>query len=420
MRIIPLGAEVEFQRGWKLLLGCLVGMIIGVHSIPFYTTGLFMESLQSEFGWSRAQVSLAPSITTFVLAFSAPIFGGLVDRFGSRPILVPCLLIYTALLASISLLQDSVIAFYLIFGMIAALGGGVSTPTFSKLVNRAFDRGRGSALGMTMIGPGIASLLTPTFLPWIIASYGWRAGYLTLAGIVLLASPLLLYLLKGGVALERVAPTDQPADGSSFAEALRSPTFYLVCLSFFLVALASAGLVVNFVPLMRDGGASIVTTSFYASTFGIFLIIGRLMSGVLFDHFFAPRLAAILMLVGGLGCLAFLYGGVCWAFVTALGIGLAFGAEIDLAGYLCARYFGFRAYGRVYGLLYASILVGSAISPPLYGFIRDQNGSYDAGLWMSVICFAASIILFCLMPAFPKLDLAPASSKMGTPNNSHI
>ena len=406
LHLIPAGAEAEFKRSWKLLLGCLIGMIVGVHSIPFYTTGLFMESLQTEFGWTRAQISLAPSVSSLTLAFSAPIFGGLVDRYGTRPILLPCLLIYAALLAAISMMQSSVFSFYLAFGLIAGLAGGVATPTFSKLVNRAFNKGRGTALGLTMIGSGIASLVAPTFLPWIIANYGWRAGYLSLGGIVLLASPLLMYLLKSSSRLERPKTADSLEDGSSLSAALASPVFYLVGLSLFLIALGSAGLVVNLVPLLRDGGASIGVASFYASIFGGFLILGRLLSGVLFDHFFAPRLAAILMLVGGLGCLAFLLGGVGWAFVLALGIGLAFGSEIDLAGYLCARYFGFRAYGRIYGLLYAIILVGSAIAPPLYGFIYDKTGSYDPALTLSVGCFAVSIALFLMMPTFPALRLS--------------
>ena len=65
-----------------------VAMSTGPGQFAFGALGLFIKPLGEEFGWDRAQVSLAATYFTITLAFSIPVIGQLADRYGSRLVCV--------------------------------------------------------------------------------------------------------------------------------------------------------------------------------------------------------------------------------------------------------------------------------------------------------------------------------------------
>ena len=77
-------AKGEFERGWKVLLACSVGIASGLSGIAFYTFGVFIVPLTEAFGWTRGQVSIAASFLIVGTAFTAPIVGTIIDKYGAR------------------------------------------------------------------------------------------------------------------------------------------------------------------------------------------------------------------------------------------------------------------------------------------------------------------------------------------------
>jgi MFS family permease len=77
-------------------------------------------------------------------------------------------------------------------------------------------------------------------------------------------------------------------------------------------------------------------------------------------------------------------GNVRWGAVTAILAGLSLGFDVDLLGYLVARYFGMSRYGLIYALLYASYAIGAAIGPALAGYASDLNHGYTTALIAAV------------------------------------
>jgi MFS family permease len=75
--------------------------------------------------------------------------------------------------------------------------------------------------------------------------------------------------------------------------------------------------------------------------------------------------------------------------------------EADLIAYLTARYFGLRSYGALYGVLFGGFGLGAALSPPLYGWVRDGQGSYDPALWIAGATFAAGAGALLLLGPYP-------------------
>lgn len=388
----------EIRTRWRLLAGCVLGLAVGVHSLPFYTAGLFIGPLTHDFGWTRAEASLAPTLLIATLGLSAPGAGAVIDRLGERPVATACLVAVALGFFALSLQGGWLPGFLIIFCLMALLGSGSSTLVFSRLIVGNFALGRGTALGIGMIGTGLASMLAPLLLGPLIAGFGWRSGYLALGCVVLGAAPL-VWLATGGTARVR-AVESEAFDGVSVRQAVRDPIFWKLAACFLLVALASPGLVVHFVPMLTDRGVPAASAARLASLIGVFLIAGRLSTGILFDLVFAPRAAAVLMLASAACLAALAIGGPGLAILGAVGIGLSFGAEIDLVGYLCGRYFGMRAFGRLYGLLYAAVLAGTSLSPLLYGALRDRFGGYDAAILLSAGALASSAAIFLTMRRF--------------------
>jgi MFS family permease len=110
---------------------------------------------------------------------------------------------------------------------------------------------------------------------------------------------------------------------------------------------------------------------------GAGLLIGRVGTGYLLDRFFAPNLAAILF-GGAAAGIALLWIGAAPAliFAGAFLVGLGLGAEVDVIAYLISRYFGLRAFGKIYSVAFSAFLVAGALGPLAMGKGFDLTGSY--------------------------------------------
>ena len=84
----------EFGRAWKVLTASMVGVACGASPLPFITFGFFIDPLQQEFGWSRTEISIGVTIYGILAALLAPVFGGMADRYGVRPVALGSLAIF--------------------------------------------------------------------------------------------------------------------------------------------------------------------------------------------------------------------------------------------------------------------------------------------------------------------------------------
>ena len=183
---------------------------------------------------------------------------------------------------------------------------------------------------------------------------------------------------------------------------------------FFLLALGVSGFVLHMVPMLTDDGMSPANAAAVQARFGVAIIVGRLGIGALVDYFFAPRVAALALCttVAGIAALAVL--GPAIAPLAVLVIGLALGAEVDLIGYLTARYFGLRDYGRRYGFLYGAFTLGSRTSPLLIALVVEHAGGYAAASAVSAVCVATAALLLATAPRFPTAEVAALTNETGT------
>ena len=400
----------EVRQGWPTLLGCTLGVALGAAALPFYTTGVFVRSLQGNFGWTRSELSAASLASTLMVVLCAPIAGLAIDRWGVR---LPAAFSMAALVLGFVALGTMSGSFvqYLLIQMLMFAFAVASTPvSFTRSVNEHFDAARGLALGLTLAGTGIAAFLGPPVIQAIIAGHGWRVAYFEMAALVAIAIPVVAYLLglrpklaSNAAAIMPAAPTEKLARLSVVAM-VGDPRFVRLLVTFFLLALGVSGFVLHLIPMLTDAGMPAAEAAAVQARLGLAVIVGRLAVGAAVDHFFAPRVAAISLSLTVVGIAALAIIGPSAAPWAAFAIGFALGAEVDLIGYLTVRYFGLDHYGRRYGVLYGAFVLGTGFSPLLISLLAEHFDGYRPALWTCASLVAAAMLLLATAPRFVKME----------------
>ncbi|MDF7775366.1 MFS transporter [Sphingomonas sp. AOB5] len=393
-------AGAELRRGWVLIAAVILGSAIGPTVLVPYTAGIFMPALQAEFGWTRGMTSLGVTLFLATTALLAPAAGTLADKSGVRVMLPVSLLAGALCFGALSLLDGSYPFYLAVLLLLGLIGSGASTLIMSRILTAAFDKARGTALGLGLAGIGITSMIGPSLLSHVTALHGWRGAYLALVVLLLVATPLVaIPVWRHEKAKPVVAKAVETARGG-FAAILGRPVFWKLALSFFLVQVSITGLLVHFIPLLNDRGMSAKEAAAYAGIIGGMMIVSRLITGVVIDRVFAPHVALVVTAVsaGGVALLAF--GGAGMAPFGAIAVGLVIGAEFDLAAYLASRYFPATMFGRVYGMLFTVMVIGTLTSTSLYGFWADLAGGYDPVLIAATIGLSCAAAMFLTLPRF--------------------
>lgn len=397
----------EFKLGWRALLVAVVGVATSVNATLLYGFGSMVVPLQKAFGWTRAD--LQPAITFLFLGaiISSQVVGWLNKRYGLRKITLISLVTLSCGFLLLTQIGGSVWSLYLGFMMIAWAGLGTLQVTWTHLTNIWFERNRGLALAMILSGTGIAAIVMPPLITWATEKWNWQAGFVVMALMATcFAIPLVYAWMRTTVPSATTTSGHMPElTGLTFREGLRSRKFWTCNIALTLVVSAILGIVTNGIPLLRDRGMSPIEASQIFSSFGISLILGRVVVGYLVDRLWAPGVAAFALALPALGCILFgVAGSNVPLLVTAtLLVGVGAGAEFDLAAFLVSRYFGMREYGRLFGVHLGLITAGSAASPLLFGAMFKMTGSYAVLLGYCTACFAIGPLLLLTLGRYPNL-----------------
>ncbi|MGB0477941.1 MAG: MFS transporter [Parvibaculales bacterium] len=389
----------EFKRGWTVLLGAFIGSGVGLASMVYYSTGIWIRPWQEEFGWTRAEIGFQQSISVVVMMLLAPLVGRLIDRYGLRRVTALCLLGYGLFLAVFPFMSGALLVLYALSFGYAIFGVGTTGIAFTRAVNAFFIKNRGLALGICLTSTGIMAFAMPRFMTPYVAENGWRAGFWVMFAIVMVSVPVVYFLLRDAPEDEDGQP-QQAQSGLTFSEAIRTVTFWKVASIFFLISTAILGLIPAFIPLLQDAGLSAKQAGQLGAALGLSVMVARLFIGFIIDRIFAPFVAAVAFSCVALGCLALGLGGIEYAMVAAIALGFAVGAEVDLIGYFTARYFGMAHYGAIYGLQYSIFIFGAAVGPVYTGYIWDVTGNYDLALIIAAALMVPVVIIALTLPRF--------------------
>ncbi|NDE01082.1 MAG: MFS transporter [Gammaproteobacteria bacterium] len=401
--------------GWRVVAASTIGLGCGLGTLVAATFGVFLGPLQREFSWAQSEVLSALLVVTITASFLAPIVGAVVDRFGARRIILASFVAEMLIVGSLAFQSDDLWTFYLRFFLLAAFTLGTTHVAFARVLTVWFDRRRGLALGIALSGIGIGGFIWPLYAQFMIGEFGWRNAYLLLAAAVaVFALPVIFFWLKDtpqsvgqwpdgdtAAAVDRSAKVSS-AQGMTLWEASRTRQYWLMIVTFFLIGFVVQSIILHLVPLLTGRGVSPMRAALAQSVLFLALTSGRLVTGWLMDRFFAPRVALAFLIAPIVGIVMLALGVSEWlAVISALLVGLAVGAEVDVLAYLTGRYFGARHFAAVYGSFYGIYSLSGGIGPFVTALAVERFGGYTPVLLAHSVVLVLCCGLLLRFAAFP-------------------
>ncbi len=411
-----LAQRLPFYYGW-VILGVVCCVSIARVGPAVATLSVFIGPMTAEFGWSRTAISGAVSLGGILAAITSPMLGSFLDRKGPRTILLMAVL--TTGLTILLLSQiGNLAAFYLLF-CIARMNfaGPFDLGTLGAVVNWFVAR-RPLALSMALLAQMAGLTMMPLIAFWAMEHGGWRAGWIAVGVVVLVAGFLPTWLLmvgrpedlglrpdaarpEAGTTPEKAA---EPEPTFTRAEALATPTFWLLAIFTMLVWPVQAGISLHQAVHVTERGLSMATavtgvTLFSAASGASALLLGLVLRRL------GVR-AGLVLSACGMAMGTALFGTVSSSSDVVLAAGV-FGAGIGgmqtCLPVAWADYFGRRNFGAIRGVALTIQVTAQAIGPLLSGVLRDWTGSYDAShtTFAALAGLAAFVALLIRPPKQP-------------------
>lgn len=397
------------------------------------STGVLLEPIETEFGWSRATTSGAVSLNLVLYGLTAPFAAALMERFGIRRIVTASLLFVGLASAATTLMTDPW-QLWLLWGGIIGIGTGSMALVFGAIVaNRWFHSHRGLVTGIFSAASATGQLLFLPAIAWTATEHGWRSAALITSVLAAVMAVLVLtflhdrpadrgllpYGLAEGYAVDAPPLRNESPVRAAFRvlrESSRTWTFWALILTFWVCGWSTNGIIqTHFVAAAHDHGMPPTTAAWLLALVGIFDVIGTIGSGWLTDRMDARWLLALYYGGRGLSLLAVdavLAPGVepaMWLFIIFYGLDWV--ATVPPTVALCRQHFGLADSGVVFGWVFAAHMVGAGVGASVAGWIRTDQGSYHfAWLTAAALCFASVAIALSIRRTPAETPDTPATA----------
>jgi predicted MFS family arabinose efflux permease len=391
-------------RGWPLVWALSAAQLVSWGAV-YYSFSLFVVPMESELGWSRAQLNGALSLGLLVSGLAAYPVGARIDRKGGRAVMALGSLVATALLAAWARV-DSLALFYAIWlGLGLALAATLYEPVFA-VITRAFPADyRRRITALTLVG-GFASTVFIPLTQLFIDALGWRGALVALALCnAAITLPVHALLLRdggrAGASDEAARAATQEVGDAALRRALAHPVFWVLAVCFTAYYATFSALTFHIIPLLTERQVPTGIIVAAIATIGPAQVAGRvvlLALGRRFSTAVAGRLA-FLGLPGAVLLLLALPTSTAGLFAFAAVYGAANGVITIIRGTAVPDLLWREGYGAINGALTLPANIARAAAPFGAALVWSAAGSYDAVLWSILAGGALAALAFWLAAA---------------------
>lgn len=411
----------RLNPGWQAVLTIMLSLGFGPSVILLMCFGVFAPALHRAFGWTAGAIGLGATIISLAVMVLSPVQGWLVDRFGSRRLVLICLPLFGLGVAAMAAQRGDIAMFYLACGLLPILALGLWPLSYLQLCSTWFDRRLGLALGLANTGVGLGAAVAPLLIGALLALAGWRAAYLGLGLLILIVVwPLAaLFLRANPVVPGKGHAAGSQAFGLTLPQMVRQASFWMLLVAFTCLGVISSGLLVHQVNILMAHGMTQPAAIGLQSVLGLASVAGRVTAGWLLDRVRVSRLMPVLLVVAAGACL--LYASDLSGPILVLGaatVGFVIGAEFDVLAYALRRYFGLATFGLAFGLIFSGFQLGAAFGTAFVGLSLERLGGYGPGLLVLAGLCALSALIFFLLGPFRYASREGAATSPGGPSST--
>ena len=399
-----------------LAVGCIIVLVGFAIRASF---GVFQIPIQEEYGWARAEFSLAIAIQNLAWGFGAPFFGAFAEKMGDRRAIVLGSVLYalglvltTGANTALSIqLYEILVGFGIAgtgFGVILAVVGRASAPEH-RAMSLAIATAAGSA--GQIVGPMVAVLL--------LESMSWQSIFIIFAASILSVLLLLPFMKSPGRAAKEEI---EESLGEILRIAMKDPSYMMIFVGFFSCGYQLAFITAHFPALITEmsapvepigwcGDLGIETTAalggFAISVIGAANIIGTLMAGWAGKRFGKKWLLSGIYAGRSIAAAWFILTPITanTVLIFSFAMGFLWLATVPLTSGLVAHIYGLRYMATLYGIVFFSHQMGSFVGVYLGGVLYDVYGSYTIVWWIGIAVGVFSSLIH--LPVREESRLAP-------------
>lgn len=401
-----------------LIVGCVIIMASFAVRASF---GVFQIPIAEEFGWLRAEFSLAIAIQNLAWGIGQPIFGALAEKIGDRKAIILGAIIYAAglVLSSGATTPLEMQAYEWLVGFgIAGTGFGVVLAVVGRASS---DANRSMSLAVVTAAGSAGQIIGAPTAEFLLSVMSWQSVFLVFAGAVL-ALILTLPLMRAPQAASKAEL--EASMGSVLKQAFKDPSFTLIFLGFFSCGYQLAFITAHFPAFVTEmcgpilpGGAlhSIgITTTSALGAVSIALIGAANVGGTLFAGWLGNRYSKKYLLAGIYTARTVVAAMFILLPITPMSViifsvvmGSLWLATVPLTSGLIAHLYGLRYMGTLYGIVFFSHQLGGFLGVWLGGRMYDVYGDYTFVWWIGVAVGAFSAVVH--LPVREKAPMAQAA-----------
>lgn len=388
----------------------------------FSTFSIFFLPISNEFGWSRAEISLAMSMSSIVSGVLALGTGWLTDRLGPR-LVITVFGSFLGISALLTAMVSELWQFQLNYALVNALGTSIIFAPMMATIARWFIKKRSMMTGIVQTGLGFSGFIFAPLASWLILSYGWRTAYVVIGIICLIGvivpglffrrDPHEMGQLPDGESVEMAPAVARPKPPGSLnlKQALATSQFWVLAGLFFAFGFCRSTFIAHIVPHVQDLGFTLSDGANIMAVITISSILGRVGIGKLADVIGSRPALVIAYAVTTADMVWGMMTTQLWGlYIYAFVFGFSWGAQAVVRFSATAEAFGLRSAGVVMAALgMAENTVAAALGVWLAGYLFDITGTYSIIYIIGLVISIGGVILAAMVKPVARPEIAPGN-----------
>lgn len=374
-----------------------------------YSYSLFIDPLESEFGWARSETSIIFTISIITFCVGMLLAGWLEERVSPRiALLATTAMIGVGFFASAY--TTSLMYIYIMYGVLVGTGIGLGANTVISTTLKWFPDKQGFANGAMLMGFGGGTMLLSPVVTTMLGALEWRMTFQVLGvvfAVILLLGAMIMKLPTAEYAaplLEKARKADiVAAVDMNGKEMMKTKSFWMIMLWLMLITSGGLALISQAVPAAQEilgpnaGQGALMMATAAMGSISAFNGLGRLANGWIWDHLnyritltWIPVVFAISMLCCAMATMMGSFPLLVVGFVL---LGLMYGAAMCTMSTMVGTFYGPRYFGINYAIATCQMIPAAVIGPQVLAWAQMGSGSYLTAFWVFLGIAVATLVV---------------------------